>query len=547
MSGKPLYPKPPFIWPDTRAAAGEGRAVTAVPFESLILSSSTVFGVVSAIDRRAVDWMEGFLADRQDAKLRIVLSIYPTSRTTSDDLEEIKRLAERHGDKAKFRIFPEQSLTDRSSNFLAFVDSSSTRLLVTGPTENIGFDTTTESQANLVTAVSNATFEACRKWFDVFFANSAHLTSELIAMLPQLVLPPGQEEAARDWRRFREHCIPKEAVAEKRVHLVEDPETGETILVNERGEPVDSTTEEAGVPVVEKLVEEISLLYEQGLLVTISDRDRIPPLAAPVKPEWFDVKSLRTTGAVAARTTMKISPFEEQTLKEVNEARALPREHIIPKFTFKLSRGVRWIPKSAVELFEEELLDANAEVAANLGLAVDGDAKEFLQRQRKRIDENAQEMYRIYHPNGVIPIGALSQIYKALETRLEALSGRLIPTVTYSPITFSVDHSSEWSSSWDQALELIIGIAKHPRVIITRRGFDPDPEGADWAHIVAMNVADDFLVASFDYPVSRDTAKKQLRLINGLEHSSASTEEQCRALWALIRRGDTGALEEMQA
>ena len=93
MSGKPLNPKPPFIWPDSRAAAGEGRAVTAVPFESLILLSSTVFGVVSAIDRKAVDWMECFLSDRQNAKLRIVVSIYPTARTTSADLEEIKRLA----------------------------------------------------------------------------------------------------------------------------------------------------------------------------------------------------------------------------------------------------------------------------------------------------------------------------------------------------------------------------------------------------------------------------------------------------------------------
>ncbi len=62
--------------------------------------------------------MEGFLADQVETQLRLVVSIHPTCRTSEADLEEVLRLVERHRDRAAFKLYPEQFLTDRSSNLL---------------------------------------------------------------------------------------------------------------------------------------------------------------------------------------------------------------------------------------------------------------------------------------------------------------------------------------------------------------------------------------------------------------------------------------------
>ena len=118
MKTEPIAPQMPFVWPEPRVSAGAARYASELPFESAVRSAVTVFGVVSAVDSRAINWMEGFLADQVDSRLRVVVSIHPTCRTSESDLQEALRLVERHGDRAAFRLYPENSLEDRSSNLL---------------------------------------------------------------------------------------------------------------------------------------------------------------------------------------------------------------------------------------------------------------------------------------------------------------------------------------------------------------------------------------------------------------------------------------------
>ena len=118
----------PFVWPEPRVSAGVARYSSELPFESAVRSAVTIFGVVSAVDSRAINWMEGFLADQVESHLRLVVSIHPTCRTTEADLEEVLRLVERHGDRAKFKLYPEQFLTDRSSNLLCLCSADGSQL-----------------------------------------------------------------------------------------------------------------------------------------------------------------------------------------------------------------------------------------------------------------------------------------------------------------------------------------------------------------------------------------------------------------------------------
>jgi len=176
---KPIVPQMPFVWPEPRVSSGVGIYETALPFELAARAALSVFGVVSAIDSRAVNWMEGYLADSTVSKLRLVISIHPTCRTSEADLHDLLRLVERHGDRAAFKVFPEASLFDRSSILLCLCGADGDSAVSVGPTENMGFAPASPSQANLAMVVTAATFEACRKWFDYLWGIAGHCARTL--------------------------------------------------------------------------------------------------------------------------------------------------------------------------------------------------------------------------------------------------------------------------------------------------------------------------------------------------------------------------------
>jgi hypothetical protein len=150
---EPIAPQMPFVWPEPRVSAGVASYSSELPFESAVRSAVTIFGVVSAVDSRAINWMEGFLADQVESQLRLVVSIHPTCRTTEADLEEVLRLVERHGDRAAFKLYPEQFLTDRSSNLLCLCSADGSLAISSGPTENLGYAPASASHANVAMQV----------------------------------------------------------------------------------------------------------------------------------------------------------------------------------------------------------------------------------------------------------------------------------------------------------------------------------------------------------------------------------------------------------
>lgn len=354
----------PFVWPEPRVSAGVGCYTSDLPFESAVRSAETVFGIVSAIDSRAINWMEGFLADQEGSKLRLVVSIHPTCRTTEADLQELLRLVERHGERAGFKVFPERSLEDRSSNLCCLQGADGSLAVSTGPTENLGYAPASASHANVAMQVTAGAFEACRKWFDYLWAMAGPLRPEVAATMPRLVLPEGDLEASRLWDEFRKQCLNQSATEQEPVRVEVDPESGEVVLIDEHGEPIDSPTEEIGVPKLDHLAECVARVFDLGALVSIDKLSRIPPLEAPVKPEWFGVDSFRQTGMVRAQTSIKVAPFDETALKKIDRLRRVSGE-LLPRYSFSLADGVRWIPRAAISLFEAALTAANGKRTAN--------------------------------------------------------------------------------------------------------------------------------------------------------------------------------------
>ncbi len=115
---EPIQPSVPFIWPEPRVSARVVAPYASLPFDEVARSSISVFGVASAINRKAVEWMVGYLADGEgQTRLRLVISIQPTCRTTEADLLELVRLAERYKERAAFRVYPSRCATARRTSF----------------------------------------------------------------------------------------------------------------------------------------------------------------------------------------------------------------------------------------------------------------------------------------------------------------------------------------------------------------------------------------------------------------------------------------------
>jgi len=528
----------PFVWPEPRVSSGVGRYETELPFEVAARAALSVFGVVSAIDARAVNWMEGYLADNAATKLRLVVSIHPTCRTSEADLQDLLRLVERHGDRAAFKVFPEATLLYRSSNLLCLCGADGDAAVSVGPTENMGFAPASPSQANLASVVTAATFEACRKWFDYLWGIAGPLRPDVASSMPNLVLPEGDVEAARLWEDYRRRCLAHESDTEPPVRAVVDPESGEVVLVDQNNEAVPSPTEAIGVPKLDPLSDSVARVFELGALVSVDKLSRIPPLEAPVKPEWFGVDSFRQTGMVKAQTSFKVAPFDESTLKKIDRLRRVSGE-LLPRYSFALADGGRWMPKQAIPLFEAALTAANDDAKKLLGQTIGDDIEAFLASQRERIRSDAQRMYEAYHPGGKIPDNAVTNILDELKTRLDRTKAdKLIPKVAYSPVAFNPSQKSEWSSPWGQAFALLKGIAEFPREAMTNRFFWQGIRTDEDALIKAMNVAGDHLVEEYGGRKAKQRAELELDLIKQLEDASGDALDKCRALWTLITTGN---------
>lgn len=532
----------PFVWPEPRVSSGISRYETPLPFEVAARTALSMFGVVSAIDASAVNWMEGYLADNTDTKLRLVISIHPTCRTSESDLQDLLRLVERHGDRAAFKVYPEASLLDRSSNLLCLCGADGDAVVSIGPTENMGFAPASPSQANLVSAVTAATFEACRKWFDYLWGVAGPLRPDVASSMPNLVLPKGDVEASLLWEDYRRRCLALESATEPPVRAVVDPESGEVVLVDQNDEAVPSPTQAIGVPKLNPLSDCVARVFELGVLVAVDKLSRIPPLEAPVKPEWFGVDSFRQTGMVTAQTSIKVAPFDESTLRKIDRLRRVSGE-LLPRYSFALADGVRWMPKQAIPLFEAALTSANDDAKKLLGQTMGDDIDAFLASQRERIRNDAQRMYEAYHPGGKIPDNAVTNILDELKARLDRTKAlKLIPKVAYSPVAFNPSQTSEWSSPWGQAFALLKGIAEFPREAMTNRFFWQGIRTDEDALIKAMNVAGDQLVAEYGGRKAKQRAELELGLIRQLEDSSGDALAKCRALLTLITTGNEKAV-----
>lgn len=498
MSDDFLVPEIPFVWPEPRVLEGLRAYRTKLPYDHLAREAEAVFGVVSAIDREGVSWLERLLTARPALACRLVLAVYPGCRTRSGDLRRLRELAHGARGRVDFRVHAAEWRDARPTNLLMFLQEGGAHAwCVTGASENLGFQGAMESQMNLVSRCNAALVESIRRWFDWLWWRSCALTDAALAV-PTVVPSASAEGGAETWRRYHAYCHEQHPRRRGAERLGVDPDTGEVTAVNPEDRELPSPTGALGMAHVDPLDDRLVRLYASGVLVTVSAGA---------------AEQARVGGAVrAGRGRARPRPVDA----------GLALDEILPWFGFAIGPGMYWMPDAARPLFERAVECTH--FAARAPLAVD---PEPVAAADVDGSENGTEATLERMMNGL----------DAEPGRPDARGG--LPRVAYNPIAFLAATGSMVACPWEQAYLLLRGIALWPR----------RTHGADlqWLHAagisetalrVAMDVCGDRLHERRSAGREKGRIRRELDLIEEIGEAAVAARTRCEALLALIDCGD---------
>jgi hypothetical protein len=519
---------PPFVWPNS-GGAFEQVVTNDPPYDQLLCTAGTVFGVIYDLDACGCGRLKKMCGDRTEPLCRLIVIVSPACATKQIDLESLVALEREYGDRIQFRIRA-LSVSDGlpGSAICVINDNYPEGVLIVGPSSNFGSDQGAPCAVNLVfrsEAVLRTEF--CR-WFDAGWIGSAPLTTD-IAAIPPLFPAPGSAEAAELWQQYEEACT----------HALEEGGYGadEAVPDSVQGEVVDSErspTTQLGVPLLDELGQKIAKVLASGSQVTIDKHTRIPPLDAPIKPEWFGVQSLRQIGAVTRRVEYHISALSDQISRSLENKKKGTRT-LLDRLSFPLNDGVRWMPDRVFPMFEEEMNRLNGEGQKALKDATGEDAAAFVKSQRNRLYKDADDMYKDFHPDQSLPESLFEQIVTELKQRLEkAGSGLFLPKISRVRVQFRLEPGSQWESQWGAALTFLYAIAEFPRKSLSDpyylRGLRVDVERL----LSAMDVCGDAILSKKNERSASARAKEELALLKDIVSDQADDRAKCVAIMKLM-------------
>lgn len=534
-----LKPSVPFVWPEPRVMKGLLYYGDPVPFQSLAEQSGSLFGIVYGIDEDAVQWLEELMKKNKLLRCKLIVAVNPACPTKILALKGLLKVQFSYTEhRITSRIITVDRQSGAPSNALCFINSDGSQIYYSiGSTPNFGLTPPEAGQVNFVFSGDAVLLESWRNWFDMVWAESAPLNTRTIK-IPDLVPAAGTVEAAEMWREYAEQCrqcTASQDVAESTREKVKiNKETGEVTIQSAEGEKIQTPTDELNLPRLEPLAERISRIYNKGILVNFSKLGRIPPLDAPIKPEWFGVETLRQVGSISRETKYRISVLDQKTLRSLDNKKQAGRR-VLTQLSYSLGDNQRWMPLKAQPLFDKELKRVNDEGQKEVSKALNGQPDAFVNAQKIRIIKDANDMYRDFHPNETLSDSVLDNIFDELKERLKKVSlGNFIPEVTYNRIGFHYQQNSDWVTYWDQPLLLLIQVAEYPRKSVTDSFFLRGLRIKMNELLDAMNVCDDYIVKENQKRNIQEQARKELEIIKIIKESDADSHQKCESILAIM-------------
>ncbi len=535
-----IKPEIPFIWPEPIVLADIRSYESEVAFEGVVQQAESLLGIVASLSSLGIDCLERWLTDNAELQATLIVAVYPTCSTKQTDIERVKELVRRCHDRLQIRIRPYNQVTDRPTNALCFHDSAlGATDIVTGSSENFGFDPSPTGKINFVFHADPALVESFQRHFTWLWVESQDIRAEGLPDIPELVLPKGSVEAQQRWETFSDAWRHDAPIETAQINL----ETGEVILISEDNIPIASPGEEIGLPQFDPLADFVARLYPKGSLVTIDKLSRIRPLDTSVDPAIFGEVAELQRGSVKRKVEMRVSIIDDKTLREIENRRKAPRT-LLNKFSFKLADNIRWMPHPARALFESEVERINREGQNLITDLLKGDVDAFIKGKRDALVTDLNAMSRELGRQGPVPQEAIEKVEKSLKERLiKAQTANFMPALTYSPIQFSTQ-SNTWANPWGQAYALLSDIAAFPRQSLTNSRFFQGFRVSEDELVEAMNVADDALLRDQGLLGIRERSRSELELIARIETSPIESKDRCKLIWEVIKGSDPKTLAE---
>lgn len=542
---EPLNPQPPFVWPEPRAIEGMLSYAYQPPYDELAQQSCSVFGIVSGITITGVAVLERWFETNLDLKARLIVMVYPACSTRQADLSRLIELVGRYADRISVRLRPLGLTTDRATNALCFLGSiSDTVTVVTGPTEDLGLDPRQGGHVNFVFHADPPLIEAYTRYFDWLWVNSQEITTEGVALIPELVRPQGTDEAAQLWQAYMSQCLDAASTDSSPQAVAKvDAATGEVTLQANNGEEFQSPTEELGLPKLDELAEKIARLYSKGALVSIDKLSRIPPLDAPLNPSLFGDDPELQRGNVTRKVSMRVSIIDESPLKEITK-RTKGLRTLLSKFTFGLADNMRWMPTTATALFESELKRLNEQGQKLISSLLNGDVDAFVKAKRDALVKDLNGMCMQLGRPGQVTEDVITHVIDNLKDRLtKAQSANFMPKLSYSRVTFA-GTSNNFVSPWGQAFSLLADVIAFPRKALTDGFFFRGLKVPEDDLIEAMNIADDALCNDLRARNIRDRCKAELDLLSKIEKASIESRDRCELACRILSGDPIDAIDK---
>jgi hypothetical protein len=279
----------------------------------------------------------------------------------------------------------------------------------------------------------------------------------------------------------------------------------------------------------------VSQLFQQGFHVTLDKGSRIPPLEVPINAQLFGIDRVRQRGVILRRVEYNISILDDKINKELEKHRKAASK-LLPKFTFALADGNRWMPLSAKALYERELKQAEEAGSKTLQVVLGGDTKAFVASKRDIVSKAAQQHYQEFNPGQQIPEEYIEKILEALESRFDkALTRKFVPELSEVGTTFRAPRTGDSDANWAVARRLLVSVAEYPRKAIKDynyffRGLKVEPEEL----LDAMNVLNDRLISRVADRRAEQIAKDELDCLEAIEDSDLSDRDKCAEVVALL-------------
>ena len=533
----------PFIWPDFRFLAGSADSMPDA--NALLANCQLILGVVHGPSEISVDRLRRLLTGTTSAnsngngqpasdlaKVRLIVTLYPTCPTTFDVLLSLFHLQTTHPT-LEVRIVTCDLWTGPENTLACYKSADVIPVMMFGSSANFERLTGDDAHLTLVFEPEPLLATEWQKWFDVKWLKAARLNEER-TRVPALVLPEGTLEAAQKWKEFEQLCI-EQPQGNEVVEVTVDPATGEIVATTADGTPVPTVSADNKLPKVSPVYRKLSQLLDMGHLVSVDKTTRLAPFEVPVKPKWFGLETLKQIGSVRRQVSYRISALTEDELKQLENRRKKTSE-LLELFSFSLADSQRWMPKATEELFRQENSRVNTEAAGILSKLIAGDLNKFMEGRRKAVGEDADRMYRDLFPDKKLSDDALDEIMDALKKRFEGAQQRsFLPQLSFNRVSLPQPQDSAWKSQLGSALHLLLSIVRYPRkackdATYFARGMKAKPPDI----LKAMNLLNDPFVKVFDRFESRGRAEVELEEIDAIESSDLSAEEKCQQLFKLL-------------